>query len=69
MNCYICVLFFRPSDENVVDLDSTTIKLRDRVFVFNKVFGPHSTQLEVYQAIVMPMIDELLLGFNCTLIA
>ncbi|XP_063721590.1 kinesin-like protein KIF11-B isoform X2 [Symsagittifera roscoffensis] len=38
-------------------------------FTYDHVFGPNSTQLEVFEAIVHPMIQEVLLGYNCTMFA
>lgn len=38
-------------------------------FQFDKVFGMYSTQDEVFDQIVRPIVDETLAGFNCTIFA
>ena len=38
-------------------------------FNFDKVFGQYSTQKEVYQTVVAPVVHEVLEGFNCTVFA
>lgn len=36
---------------------------------FDKVFGVYSRQSEVYDAMVRPVVDEMLSGYNCTIFA
>lgn len=38
-------------------------------FTFDQAFGPESTQTEVYQSVVAPLIEEVLSGYNCTVFA
>lgn len=38
-------------------------------FTFDRAFGPESRQSEVYQAVVSPLIEEVLAGYNCTVFA
>lgn len=38
-------------------------------FTFDRAFGPESKQAEVYQAVVAPLIEEVLSGYNCTVFA
>eukprot|EP01031_Cornospumella_fuschlensis_P038122 gene38122-46319_t len=38
-------------------------------FTFDKVFGMYSRQEEVFEAVVRPIVDETLAGFNCTIFA
>lgn len=38
-------------------------------FTFDRTFGPESTQTEVYQYVVHPLIEEVLAGYNCTVFA
>jgi kinesin family protein 11 len=40
-----------------------------KAFAFDKVFGMYSTQEEVFDQIVRPIVDEALAGFNCTIFA
>eukprot|EP00850_Spirogloea_muscicola_P011602 SM000072S21236 [mRNA] locus=s72:626059:632083:+ [translate_table: standard] len=41
----------------------------DRVFTFDKVFGPESRQKDLYDQSVIPIVNEVLEGFNCTIFA
>ncbi|KAJ0902207.1 Kinesin-like protein KIN-5C [Helianthus annuus] len=41
----------------------------DRVFTFDKVFGPRSLQKDLYEQAVIPIVNEVLEGFNCTIFA
>lgn len=41
----------------------------DRVFTFDKVFGPTAQQRELYDQAVVPIVNEVLEGFNCTIFA
>ncbi|GKA84884.1 kinesin-like protein KIN-5C [Tanacetum coccineum] len=41
----------------------------DRVFTFDKVFGPTSRQKDLYEQAVVPIVNEVLEGFNCTIFA
>ncbi|KZV48967.1 125 kDa kinesin-related protein-like [Dorcoceras hygrometricum] len=44
-------------------------KHMDRVFTFDKVFGPNAQQSDLYQQAVVPIVNEVLEGFNCTIFA
>ncbi|XP_073272504.1 kinesin-like protein KIN-5C isoform X2 [Primulina huaijiensis] len=44
-------------------------KHMDRVFTFDKVFGPSAQQSDLYQQAVVPIVNEVLEGFNCTIFA
>ncbi|KAL1545908.1 Kinesin-like protein KIN-5B [Salvia divinorum] len=41
----------------------------DRVFTFDKVFGPKSQQMSIYDQAISPIVAEVLEGFNCTAFA
>ncbi|KAG5243976.1 kinesin-related protein [Salix suchowensis] len=41
----------------------------DRVFTFDKVFGPLAQQKDLYEQAVVPIVNEVLEGFNCTIFA
>ena len=45
--------------------------LSDKVkrFTFDRVFGPHATQQELYSAVIAPVVREVMEGFNCTVFA
>ncbi|CAK5073981.1 unnamed protein product [Meloidogyne enterolobii] len=36
---------------------------------YDKVFGPESTQIEVYEGVLAPLMKEVLNGYNCTVFA
>ncbi|XP_075159680.1 kinesin-like protein at 61F [Haematobia irritans] len=38
-------------------------------FTFDRTFGPESRQVDVYSAVVGPLIEEVLSGYNCTVFA
>ncbi|KAK6944046.1 Kinesin motor domain [Dillenia turbinata] len=40
-----------------------------RVFTFDKVFGPSAQQKDLYEQAVVPIVNEVLEGFNCTIFA
>ena len=44
-------------------------KKTSKTFTFDKVFGMYSTQEEVFETMVRPMVDEALAGFNTTIFA
>ncbi|KAH0465326.1 hypothetical protein IEQ34_005429 [Dendrobium chrysotoxum] len=41
----------------------------DKTFVFDKVFGPTSQQMDLFNQSIAPIVDEVLEGFNCTIFA
>lgn len=41
----------------------------DRTFLFDKVFGPKSRQQDVFNHAVVPLVNEVLDGYNCTVFA
>ena len=38
-------------------------------FTYDRVFGTRSKQIDVYRAVVEPAIEEVILGYNCTIFA
>ena len=40
-----------------------------KTFTFGKVCRPESQQIDVYRGVVEPMIEEVLMGYNCTVFA
>lgn len=45
------------------------VRVDSKTYTFDRVFGPESTQVEVYQGVVEPILDEVLMGYNCTVFA
>lgn len=41
----------------------------DRTFTFDKVFGPQAQQQDLYDQAIIPIVNEMLEGFNCTIFA
>ena len=64
---------------SVVDLNSDRLEvhIKERLiptagvktFTYDRVFGPHSKQIEVYRSMVIPTLEEVLQGYNCTIFA
>ena len=44
-------------------------KITTKTFTFDKVYGPDSRQIDVYRGVVEPLIEEVLMGYNCTVFA
>lgn len=44
-------------------------KKTTKSFAFDKVFGMYSTQEEIFEQMVRPIVTETLEGFNCTIFA
>ncbi|KAJ4732042.1 Kinesin-like protein [Rhynchospora pubera] len=57
------------SNREVSVTQSIAGKPMDRVFTFDKVFGPNSKQKDLYNQAVIPIVNEVLEGFNCTIFA
>ncbi|KAJ8951945.1 hypothetical protein NQ318_013613 [Aromia moschata] len=50
-------------------LSQREILTKEKKFYFDRVFKPETTQLEVYMAVVAPMIPDVIAGYNCTVFA
>ncbi|XP_041644620.1 kinesin-like protein KIF11 isoform X2 [Cheilinus undulatus] len=70
----------RKSSYGVIDCDSSrkevlvrTGGLNDKAsrktYTFDMVFGPAAKQIEVYRSVVCPILDEVIMGYNCTVFA
>lgn len=44
-------------------------KQLQKTYTFDGVYGPESTQAELYETTVSPIVEEVLKGFNCTVFA
>ena len=44
-------------------------KSLSRTFRYDRVFGPESNQEKVYSQAIVPIVQEVLEGFNCTIFA
>jgi len=64
---------------NIVDInaDRREVSIKERclptaavkTFSYDKVFTGASKQIELYKAVVLPVLEEVLLGYNCTIFA
>ncbi|KAG7492690.1 hypothetical protein MATL_G00017280 [Megalops atlanticus] len=44
-------------------------KAARKTYTFDMVFGPSAKQIEVYRSVVCPILDEVIMGYNCTVFA
>ncbi|KAJ5935832.1 hypothetical protein N7466_005379 [Penicillium verhagenii] len=52
-----------------VDLSMGPNALSNKIYAFDKVFSPAADQTVVYEETVVPILNEMLAGFNCTIFA
>ncbi|KAJ5810693.1 uncharacterized protein N7503_002911 [Penicillium pulvis] len=52
-----------------VDLSMGPNALSNKVYAFDKVFSPAADQTVVFEETVMPILNEMLAGYNCTIFA
>jgi len=57
-----------PSHREIVIKEKPNTNLT-KSYQFDKVFGPKSQQLDVYRAVVEPLIEQVMMGYNCTVFA
>uniref|UniRef100_A0A803NDR1 Kinesin-like protein n=1 Tax=Chenopodium quinoa TaxID=63459 RepID=A0A803NDR1_CHEQI len=53
----------------IVRLHVVANKQMDRLFTFDKVFGPKAQQRIIYDQAIAPIVREVLDGYNCTIFA
>lgn len=58
-----------PDKREVVVKEKIGINPHTKTFSFDHVFAAHTPQIEVYKGIVTPIIEEVLMGYNCTVFA
>lgn len=56
------------SDTDIIVHERSQNKVSKK-FTFDKVFSPASTQLDVYNVVIRPMLKEVLAGYSCTVFA
>ncbi|KAM4606947.1 kinesin-like protein KIF11 [Polymixia lowei] len=44
-------------------------KAARKTYTFDMVFGPAAKQIDVYRSVVCPILDEVIMGYNCTVFA
>ncbi|XP_076652186.1 kinesin-like protein Klp61F [Halictus rubicundus] len=57
-----------PNDKEVVVHEFPKDKSTKK-FIFDHAFGPNSKQIDVYNAVVSPLLEQVLAGYNCTVFA
>ncbi|KAK7345653.1 hypothetical protein VNO77_16261 [Canavalia gladiata] len=63
------VLSCNENRREVTVMQTLANKQVDRVFTFDKVFGPKAQQRSIYEQAIAPIVNEVLDGFNCTVFA
>ncbi|KAK6146946.1 hypothetical protein DH2020_017858 [Rehmannia glutinosa] len=63
------VITCNESKREVTVLQNVASKQVDKVFTFDKVFGPKAQQRSIYDQSISPIVSEVLEGFNCTVFA
>ncbi|CAN9499518.1 unnamed protein product [Ophioblennius macclurei] len=70
----------RKTSSGVVDCDPSRKEVNVRMggkmdksarktYTFDMVFDPSAKQIEVYRSVVVPILDEVFMGYNCTVFA
>ncbi|KAL1960176.1 hypothetical protein VTO42DRAFT_8719 [Malbranchea cinnamomea] len=52
-----------------VELSAGPNALSNKTYTFDKVFSAAADQATVYEEVVLPMVNEMLMGYNCTVFA
>jgi len=58
-----------PNSREVTVKEKSLSNHQTKTFQFDKVFGVQSKQIEVYRAVVEPLILQVMQGYNCTVFA
>ncbi|KAI1886935.1 hypothetical protein AGOR_G00200890 [Albula goreensis] len=70
----------KPGCHSVVECDPTRKEVNIRTggigdktarktYTFDMVFGASAKQIDVYRSVVCPILDEVIMGYNCTIFA
>ncbi|XP_066476731.1 kinesin-like protein KIF11 [Tiliqua scincoides] len=68
-NSYAVVECEHARKEVLVRTGGLTDKTSRKTYTFDMVFGAQAKQIDVYRSVVCPILDEVLLGYNCTVFA
>ncbi|XP_056903641.1 kinesin-like protein KIF11 isoform X1 [Takifugu flavidus] len=55
--------------ELIVKTGGVNDKASRKTYTFDMVFGPAAKQIDVYRSVVCPILDEVIMGYNCTVFA
>ncbi|KAJ5464434.1 Kinesin-like protein bimC [Penicillium daleae] len=67
-NCGVVLSTEGVSGKNL-DLSMGPNALSNKTYAFDKVFSPAADQTIVYEGVVLPILNEMLAGYNCTIFA
>ncbi|XP_011631221.2 kinesin-like protein Klp61F [Pogonomyrmex barbatus] len=56
------------SDKKIMVHEGSQDKL-SKIFTFDGIFGPSSTQVDIYNTVVSPLLKEVIAGYSCTVFA
>lgn len=68
-NSYPVVECEHSRKEVLVRSGGVNDKASRKTYTFDMVFGAQAKQIDVYRSVVCPILDEVLLGYNCTVFA
>eukprot|EP01123_Difflugia_compressa_P008199 TRINITY_DN2391_c0_g1_i2.p1 TRINITY_DN2391_c0_g1~~TRINITY_DN2391_c0_g1_i2.p1 ORF type:complete len:1134 (-),score=226.70 TRINITY_DN2391_c0_g1_i2:15-3416(-) len=65
----LCVCTTNEKDKEIIVNVRSSKFGTTKSFYFDSVYGPKSTQRDIYMGTVLPIVQEVLEGYNCTLFA
>jgi len=68
-NSPIVVSTGHPSGREISIRSSAIDRNAQKTYTFDSVFGPEADQETIYQSVVAPILEEVLMGYNCTIFA
>ncbi|XP_015262120.1 PREDICTED: kinesin-like protein KIF11 [Gekko japonicus] len=68
-NSYSVVECEHARKEVVVRTGGIADKTARKTYTFDMVFGAQAKQIDVYRSVMCPILDEVLMGYNCTVFA
>uniref|UniRef100_A0A663M8C2 Kinesin family member 11 n=1 Tax=Athene cunicularia TaxID=194338 RepID=A0A663M8C2_ATHCN len=68
-NSYAVVDCDQARKEVSVRTGGVTDKTSRKTYTFDMVFGAQAKQIDVYRSVVCPILDEVIMGYNCTVFA
>uniref|UniRef100_A0A8C6YI45 Kinesin-like protein n=1 Tax=Naja naja TaxID=35670 RepID=A0A8C6YI45_NAJNA len=69
VNSYSVVECDHGRKEVIVRTGGMADKTSRKTYTFDMVFGAQAKQIDVYRTVVCPILDEVLMGYNCTVFA
>ncbi|XP_071295238.1 kinesin-like protein KIF11 isoform X1 [Agelaius tricolor] len=69
VNSYAVVDCDQARKEVSIRTGGVTDKSSRKTYTFDMVFGAQAKQIDVYRSVVCPILDEVIMGYNCTVFA